>query len=580
MQYFREKYGTERYPLDRLLLLMEKQHNRGQDGAGIGCVRLDAEPGEYREKDQIEDYIYMARSEGPDAIRDIFAGVPFVAEAYMGHLRYSTTGRAGLEFVHPYLHRGASRAATLLLCGNFNLTNSDELQLAIAPGELPVATSDTRLLLSQLSQAVEAEMTRNNAGVCDIAGILGRTSPTWDGGYVVCGLDGTGAMWALRDPSGIRPAFWYADDEVMVLGSERPAIVSAFSLNPSDVRELPPGHALLADSAGNIEIKEIIKPGKEAQCSFERIYFSRGNDEDIYRERKSLGALLMPQVVEAIGDDFDNTVFSFIPNTAEGAFYGLMQALEAHLADEKAAEVRRLIADNGRIDAAELDKLMHRHIRREKVVVKDTKLRTFIAESEWRDDLAAHVYDITYGTLRPGEDTLVVVDDSIVRGTTLRTSIISMLNRLHPKRIIVASSSPQVRYPDWYGIDMSNLADLVAFRAAVSLLEESGRRGLLEEVYGKCLEAEKPGEGEMDNYVKEIYRPFTDGEIARRMSEMLTPETNRADVHLIFQTTANLRRALPHHGGDWYFTGNYPTPGGNRMVNRSYIRFYESYEEK
>lgn len=579
LSYYKEKYGSTLYGLDRLYLLMEKEHNRGQEGAGIGCVKIDAEPG--------NEYIFRERAEGTNAIQDAFRSirkdirkarehhdevVPFEGECYMGHLRYSTTGRSGMKYVHPFLRRNNMRCSNLLLCGNFNLTNVDEIFRDIVDqGQHPRLYADTFLLLEELGRALDEENERIAAGLrgeglsgqrlanavsekLDFTDILREYAPTWDGGFVICGIVGNGDMWALRDPHGIRPAFYYVDDEVVVVASERPVIQTVFNVGIDDVRELPRGAAISVDAAGEVRIRQIIEPKEETQCSFERIYFSRGSDRDIYLERKALGRLLVPAVMESIDSDLDNTVFSFIPNTAEVAYYGMMQELE------------RLAG-------------CHR-VRREKVVVKDIKLRTFIAESEGRDDLAAHVYDITYGSLTPGKDNLVVIDDSIVRGTTLRQSIIRILDRLGPRRIVVVSSSPQVRYPDCYGIDISRLGEFIAFRAAMALLAESGRQDVIDDVYRKCKLQESLPKEEVKNYVKEIYAPFSDDEISRKIAEMLTPEGTNAEVRLVFQTIADTHRAIPGHTGDWYFSGDYPTPGGNRLVNQAFINFYEGNSEK
>lgn len=599
LSYYKEKYGSNLYGLNKLYLIMEKEHNRGQEAAGVGCVKIDATPG--------EEYIFRERAQGTNAIQEAFARihsdirkaheehdtvVPFEGEVYMGHLRYSTTGRSGMSYVHPFLRRNNMRCSNLLLCGNFNLTNVDEIfNDIVTEGQHPRLYADTFLLLEELGKGLDdenerlatklrsegykgQELTRQISKELDFTGILRRFAPTWDGGYVICGIVGNGDMWALRDPHGIRPAFYYIDDEVVVVASERPVIQTAFNLSVEEVKELPRGAAISVNYEGNVKIDQIVEPGEETQCSFERIYFSRGSDRDIYKERKALGRLLVPQVLKSIDHDMDNTVFSFIPNTAEVAYYGMMQALEDEVINEK-IEALRALRDSGEESAEDAKRILRRRVRMEKVAVKDIKLRTFIAESENRNDLAAHVYDITYGTVRPGEDNLVVIDDSIVRGTTLRQSIIRILDRLSPKRIVIVSSSPQVRFPDCYGIDMSRMSEFIAFRAAIELLKERGREDIIEDVYRKSKAQEHLPKEEIKNYVKEIYAPFTDEEIADKISEMLKPEGVNAEVKLVFQTIEDTHRAIPHHTGDWYFSGDYPTPGGNRLVNKAFINFYE-----
>lgn len=574
LSYYKEKYGSEFYGLDKLYLLMEKEHNRGQEAAGVGCVRIDAQPG--------DEYIFRERKQGSNAIQEAFAGIhhdirkaeknhdnviPYLGECYMGHLRYSTTGRSGMSYVHPFLRRNNMRCSNLLLCGNFNLTNVDEIfSDIINQGQHPRLYADTFLLLEQLGKALDEEdealaaefreeglkgqqLAEAVSRRLDFTKILSDYAPGWDGGYVICGIVGNGDMWVLRDPHGIRPAFYYIDEDVVVVASERPVIQTVFNVGIDQVKELPRGSALSVKHTGDISMVQVVAPEQETQCSFERIYFSRGSDRDIYRERKDLGRLLVPAVMKSIGGDLDHTVFSFIPNTAEVAYYGMMQELE------KIAGCSR--------------------IRREKVVVKDIKLRTFIAESEGREDLAAHVYDITYGTLNAGEDNLVVIDDSIVRGTTLRQSIIRILDRLSPKRIVIVSSSPQVRFPDCYGIDMSRLGEFIAFHAAIALLKERGMEDVIKEVYRKSKAQEHLPKEEVVNYVKEIYAPFTDEEIAGKIARMLTPEGTKAEVKLVFQSISDTHKAIPNHTGDWYFSGDYPTPGGNRLVNQAFINFIE-----
>ena len=604
LDYYEKKYGSRLYGLDKLYLLMEKEHNRGQEAAGVGCVRIDAAPG--------NEYIFRERAQGNNAITEAFRSirsdirkaresadpvVPFEGECYMGHLRYSTTGRSGMSYVHPFLRRNNMRCSNLLLCGNFNLTNVDEIfSDIVAQGQHPRLYADTFLLLEELGRALDEENERHASALraeglrgqaltnevsrrLDFTRILREYAPTWDGGFVICGIVGNGDMWALRDPHGIRPAFYYVDDEVVVVASERPVIQTVFNVAIDDVRELPRGAAISVSAEGKVSVDQIIPQLEEMQCSFERIYFSRGSDRDIYRERKALGRLLVPAVIDSVDSDLDHTVFSFIPNTAEVAYYGMMQALEDGLIRHKIDEVGRLSAADPDYEEKVAEILSHK-VRREKVALKDIKLRTFIAESEGRDDLAAHVYDITYGTLNPGEDNLVVIDDSIVRGTTLRQSIIRILDRLGPKKIVVVSSSPQVRYPDCYGIDISRLGEFIAFRASMELLRESGRQHIIDEVYRKCKAQEGLPKEEVKNYVTEIYAPFSDAEIADRIARMLTPEGTRAEVKLVFQTVEDTHRAIPGHTGDWYFSGRYPTPGGNRLVNQAFINFYEGNANK
>ena len=606
LEYYKEKYGTELYGLNKLYLMMEKEHNRGQEGAGVGSVRLDATPG--------TEYIFRERAEGSDAITRVFAsihtemdrharelpgqpGMPFAGEVYMGHLRYSTTGRSGISNVHPFMRRNNWSARNMLLCGNFNMTNVDEIFAEItALGQHPRNYADGFILLEQLGHALDREnerlyaihkargltgleLSRAIARDINVANMLHRCAPSWDGGYVICGITGSGQSWAMRDPAGIRPAFYYADEEVVVLASERPVIQTAFDLKKEDVKELQPGAALIVDAGAGYRIEPILAPGQEKQCSFERIYFSRGNDADIYRERKELGKLLADDVSRAVDHDLEHTVISFVPNTAEVAYMGLVEAFEHRLACRK-AETARKLASGEMSYTPEVEKLMLERIRQEKVAWKDIKLRTFIAQGDTRDDLAAHVYDITYDTIAPGRDNLVVIDDSIVRGTTLRQSIIRILDRLHPRRIVIVSSSPQVRYPDCYGIDMSRLGEFIAFRAAMTLLRERGLEATAHEVYEKCLEAVKLPKEEQTNHVKEIYAPFTLEEISDKICELLTPPDARSEVKIVYQTVENMHRAIPHHKGDWYFTGDYPTPGGNRLVNQAYINYYEGHADK
>lgn len=600
LSFYKEKYGSDLYGLNKLYLIMEKEHNRGQEAAGIGCVKLDVPPG--------NEYIFRERAQGTDAISKIFANVhnsieeartegteggmvPFLGEVYMGHLRYSTTGRSGMSYVHPFMRRNNWSARNMLLCGNFNMTNVDEIfDSIISTGQHPRLYADTFILLEQLGHALDRENerlfdTHRKNGLSglelseaiardlNITNMLRRCAPTWDGGYVICGIVGNGDMWTMRDPNGIRPAFYYMDDEIIVVASERPVIQTALNLTSGDVRELQPGEALIVDRDGSARIDRIIPPSRNAKCSFERIYFSRGSDCDIYRERKALGHRLVNPVLKAIDNDIDNTVFSFIPNTAEVAFFGLVEGIEEKLIHSKTRDIQRLSA-TGNLTDDNIAHILRRRIRKEKVAIKDIKLRTFIAEGSTRDDLAAHVYDITYGSIHPG-DNLVVIDDSIVRGTTLRQSILRILDRLHPRKIVIVSSSPQVRYPDCYGIDMSRMGEFIAFKAAMSLLEERGMRDVAESVYRRCKSQDTLPKEETRNYVKDIYAPFSDKEVAEKIASLLRPDDVKAEIEIVFQSVEEMHKAIPDHPGDWYFTGDYPTPGGNRLVNRAFINYYE-----
>lgn len=559
LSYYEKKYGTWRYGLEKLYLLMEKQHNRGQEGAGMACVNLDAPAG--------SEYMFRERAEGKDAITEIFnrVGDSFAGQLYMGHLRYSTTGKRGLQYVHPFLRRNNWRAKNLCLCGNFNMTNVDEIFNAItATGQHPRIYSDTYIMLELLGHRLDRESERLYSiavekGLTgtditdyieqniDIVNVLRTSTPMFDGGYVLCGITGSGEMFAIRDPWGIRPAFWYKDDEVLVVASERPVIQTTFDVAADSIHELHPGEAIAARKDGSVALTTVIEPKGNHACSFERIYFSRGSDYDIYQERKKLGEQLTPAIMKAIDGDVAHSVFSYIPNTAEVAFHGMTEG------------VRRL--DSG--------------IRIEKVVWKDIKLRTFISEGTERNDLAAHVYDVTYGSLTPHEDNLVIIDDSIVRGTTLKESIFKILDRLQPKKIVMVSSSPQIRYPDYYGIDMSHLEELCAFRAAVALIEERGMGQLLEDTYKVCV-----AEPDKENHVRAVYEPFTVEEINRKIVEMLRPEGVDVPIELVYQSIEGLHHACPNHPGDWYFTGHYPTPGGTRMANRAFIEYMDKRNSK
>ena len=608
LAYYQQKYGSYMYGLNKLYLLMEKQHNRGQEGAGLACVKLHAQPA--------EEFIYRERAMGTGAIQEIFGNVrnqiqntphdptdaewaalhlPFAGEVYMGHLRYSTTGRSGLSYVHPFLRRGNWRSRNLLLCGNFNMTNVDEIFGSIvAQGQHPRSYADTFVLLEQLGHALDRENQRlydryKQEGLGDIeiteaiennlniAEILKKPSRIWDGGYVICGMTGSGDMFSFRDPRGIRPAFYYADDEIVVVASERPVIQTAMNVQVEQVRELQPGECLVVNRRGEMHIEQILQPLNYSACSFERIYFSRGSDVDIYRERKELGRYLAPQILKSINYDLEHTVFSFIPNTAEVAWYGMHEGLDSYLSEQKLVRIRQA---GEHLTDEELRQILSLKVRSEKVAIKDIKLRTFIAEGDTRDDLAAHVYDITYGTVTLGVDNLVVIDDSIVRGTTLRQSIIKILDRLHPKKIIIVSSSPQVRFPDCYGIDMSRMGEFIAFKAAMELLKERGMQSVIDEVYRKSKAQQNLPKEEVVNYVKEIYAPFTQEEVSQKIAQMLTSDDITAQVEIIYQTLEGLHQAIPSHPGDWYFSGNYPTPGGNRLVNNAFVNFMEGADSK
>ena len=554
LSYYQRKYGTWRYGLNKLYLLMEKQHNRGQEGAGIACVNLDATAG--------TEYMFRERAEGKDAITEIFKRTDdsFAGQLYMGHLRYSTTGKSGLTFVHPFLRRNNWRAKNLCLCGNFNMTNIDEVfDYLTSQGQSPRIYSDSYIMLELMGHRLDREAERLYAEAREkqlegtavtryiedhirMENVLAKTLSHFDGGYVMCGMTGSGEMFAMRDPWGIRPAFYYQDDEVVVIASERPVIQTVFDLSAEDVHELQPGQSLLIRKSGEQCLEQILPPQKYSACSFERIYFSRGSDCDIYQERKRLGEQLMKPIMQAINGEVSHTVFSYIPNTAEVAFCGMTDGF---------------------------CRLNH-EVRIEKVVWKDIKLRTFITEGTERNDLAAHVYDITYGSLTPYVDNLVIIDDSIVRGTTLRESIFKILDRLHPKKIVMVSSSPQIRYPDYYGIDMSRLEELCVFRAAIELIKDRGMQQLIADTYRAC-----KTDPSTANHVKDIYSPFTIEEINRKMVEMLRPEKMQTPVELVFQSIGGLHRACPHHPGDWYFTGDYPTVGGIRMVNRAFVSYVE-----
>lgn len=610
LNYYYKKYGTWQYGLDKLYLLMEKQHNRGQEGAGLGAVKLESTPG--------NEFIYRERAVGSSAISEIFSkvhssftafspeqlndiefvkkSVPYAAELFIGHLRYSTTGKSGLTYVHPLLRRNNWASRNLALAGNFNMTNVDEMfQQLLEEGQHPRDYADTFVMLESIGHYLDREVQYQYDHVdksnlngqevshkieekLDIPLLLKRASKNWDGGYALCGLIGCGDAFALRDPWGIRSAFYYHDDEVVVIASERPVIQTAFNLKKDDVKELQPGEAIVIKRNGNISLNQIlIKKEKITPCSFERIYFSRGSDYDIYRERKKLGELLVPEIINAINDDFDNTVFSFIPNTAEVAYYGMLEGLEDHFNHKKA---KYILEKGSSLSKEEIDRILSKRVRSEKVAIKDIKLRTFIAQGTSRNDLAAHVYDITYGSLRRGVDNLVIIDDSIVRGTTLKQSIIKILDRLDPKKIIIVSSSPQIRYPDCYGIDMSRMSEFIAFKAAIELLKERGMQNIIDETYEKSVKQLHRKKEEIVNYVKDIYAPFTDEEISAKIAQMLTSKDIKAEVQIVFQKIEDLHKACPNNKGDWYFSGDYPTPGGNRLVNSAFINYINGQENR
>lgn len=600
LSYYKKKYGTCFYGLNKLYLLMEKQHNRGQEGAGLGCIKLNSQPG--------NEYIFRERALGSGAIQEIFANVkktisgeiaskhdeelPFAGEVYIGHLRYSTTGKSGISYVHPFLRRNNWKARNMLLCGNFNMTNVEEIfQSVINEGQHPRIYSDTVLLLEQLGNELDKEhrrmhnlyraegldgieLTHKIEDNFEVTNVLLDKSRIWDGGFVICGAIGSGDMFALRDPHGIRPAFYYVNDEIVVVASERPVIQTTMNVAIDDVKELTPGSAISVNRAGDVKITDILGQQKNERCSFERIYFSRGSDRDIYCERKALGRELAPAILRAVNYDLDNTVLSFIPNTAEVAYIGMIEGLDNYRRGEQIKLIEQLNPSDPDY-SRKIEHILSHHLRVEKLAIKDIKLRTFIAEGDSRNDLAAHVYDVTYGLVNTGIDNLVVIDDSIVRGTTLKQSIIRILDRLKPKKIVIVSSSPQVRYPDYYGIDMSRMGEFAAFRAAMALLKERGMSNVIDEVYRKCKAQENLPKEMVVNYVTEIYSPFSDEEISRKIADMLTPEGTNAEIEIIYQSLDGLHKSIPNHPGDWYFSGNYPTPGGNKMVNRAFINYYE-----
>ena len=611
LQYYKDKYGTAFYGVNKMYLMMEKQHNRGQDGAGFASIKLDVAPG--------ERYISRVRSNASQPIQDIFAqinerinldfeahpeykddvlaqkkNIPYIGELLLGHVRYGTFGINSVENVHPFLRQNNWMHRNLIIAGNFNMTNTTELfNNLIQLGMHPKEKADTITVMEKIGhflddavrklykKAKAKGMTKIEASPyiaenLNLAKILRKSAKDWDGGYAMAGLLGHGDAFVLRDPAGIRPAYYYKDDEVIVIASERPAIQTVFNVPFQSVHEIDPGHAVIIKKSGELQSSEILPPLERKSCSFERIYFSRGSDAEIYQERKELGRLVMPKVLKAIDHDTENTVFSFIPNTAETSFYGMLDAAQNELNKQKNEAI---LKEKETLTTERLLQIQEHKIRTEKIAIKDVKLRTFITEDSSRDDLVAHVYDVTYGVVKP-EDNLVIIDDSIVRGTTLKKSILKMLDRLSPKQIVVVSSAPQIRYPDCYGIDMARLEALIAFRAALELHKDRGTYAIVEEIYNKCKQQTEMEDREVVNHVKELYAPFSDEEISDKIAELLSDESIKAKVKLIFQSVDDLHKACPKNLGDWYFTGDYPTAGGNRVVNRAYINFYEGNPER
>ena len=611
LEFYKEKYGSAFYGVNKMYLMMEKQHNRGQDGAGFASIKLDTKPG--------ERYISRVRSIAQQPIQDIFAqinqrinkefsenpeyvenvalqkkNIPYIGELFLGHVRYGTFGKNSVESVHPFLRQNNWQHRNLILAGNFNMTSVKELfQNLIDLGQHPKEYTDTITIMEKIGHFLDDSVSKiykdlKNEGYSknecspliadrlNVAKILKRAAKNWDGGYAMAGLLGHGDSFVLRDPAGIRPAYYYKDDEIVVVASERPVIQTVFNVKYQDVKELEPGYAIITKKSGKTALKKILNPLERKACSFERIYFSRGSDAEIYQERKMLGRLLMPKVLEAINKDIKNTVFSYIPNTAETSFYGMIETVEAFLNKKK---TKAILSGSRNLSAERVTEILSQMPRIEKIAIKDVKLRTFITEDSSRDDLVAHVYDVTYGVIER-TDNLVIIDDSIVRGTTLKMSIIKMLDRLNPKKIVIVSSAPQIRYPDCYGIDMANLESLIAFKAALELLKESNRYDIVKEVYDKCIDQTELEDKEVKNFVKEIYDPFTDEQISDKIAELLTGENVNSEIKIIFQSVENLHQACPNHLGDWYFTGNYPTVGGNRVVNRAFINFYEGNKKR
>jgi amidophosphoribosyltransferase len=612
LHYYTEKYGTPFYGLNKMYLLMAKEHNRGQDGAGLANIKLDPQPG--------KKYISRIRSNDPQPIKDIFSKVmsrfteiskhepeklkdpyylkdnyAFTGELFLGHLRYGTFGGNSIENCHPFLRQNNWMTRNLVVAGNFNLTNVDELfGLLVELGQHPKEKTDTVTVMEKIGHFLDVENQElfdlykkqgyNNQQISELIGkhldiqrLLARATRDFDGGYAMCGLIGHGDAFVLRDPNGIRPVYFYEDDEVCVVTSERPPIQAAFNVPLESIIELKPGHAYVIKKDGKSAVKKVREAQEKKSCSFERIYFSRGNDQDIYKERQNLGKNIVPHVLKAVNYDLENTVFSFIPNTAETAFYGMIKALEDFQNDKKIEAIQAL---GNNLTSEKLEEIIRKRARIEKIAIKDVKLRTFITQDSARDELVSHVYDVTHGAVKRNVDSLVVIDDSIVRGTTLKRSIIKMLDRLGPRKILIVSSAPQIRYPDCYGIDMARMGDFIAFQAAVSLLKESGREELLQVVYKKCKDQENTPKEHVRNYVKEIYEPFTAEEISAKVAELVTPPETFAKVEVIFQTIEGLHEACPDHQGDWYFTGNYPTPGGNKVVNKSFINYMEGITER
>lgn len=607
LEYYKEKYGSAFYGVNKMYLMLEKQHNRGQDGAGVASIKLNMQPG--------ERYISRIRSNEAQPVQDIFTRInqrinegfkanralkdnvalqkrelPYIGEVIMGHVRYGTFGKNSIENVHPFLRENNWIYRNLIMAGNFNMTNVNELfENLVHLGQHPKDKTDTVIVMEGIGHFLDDEVeklylqlkeegyTKQEASPfiaerLNIERILKRAAKYWDGGYAMEGMIGNGDAFVLRDPAGIRPAFYYRDEEVVVVASERPAIQTVFNVKYENVHELPPGNAIIIKKSGEVTVKEILTPRARKACSFERIYFSRGSDQDIYRERKMLGKLLFPRIAQAIDHNLKDTVFAYIPNTAETSYLGLIEAAEQYLNEQKAKQLATATQ-------SEILRILSEKVRTEKVAIKDVKLRTFITEDSSRDDLVAHVYDITYGSVQKG-DTLVIIDDSIVRGTTLKKSILSILGRLEPKKIVIVSSAPQIRYPDCYGIDMARLEDLVAFQAALALHHERGTYHIVEEVYRKCLTQVALSDDKVVNYVKEVYAPFSDEEISDKIRDLLLPKNFASEVAVIFQTVDNLHKACPMNLGDWYFTGDYPTNGGNRVVNRAFINFYEGNKER
>ena len=611
LEYYKKKYGTAFYGINKMYLIMEKQHNRGQDGAGFASIKLNMDPG--------QRYISRVRSVAQQPIQDIFAQInerinkvleenpqlkddvsnqkqmtPYLGEVMLGHVRYGTFGKNSVESVHPFLRQNNWMHRNLILAGNFNMTNVSQLfSNLVELGQHPKDYTDTITIMEKIGHFLDdavaklykklkkegyskVECSSIIAERLSIKKILKKAAKNWDGGYAMAGMIGHGDSFVLRDPAGIRPAYYYKDDEVVVVASERPVIQTVFNVDYDSVCELPPGSAIITKKSGKVSVDQILEPVERKACSFERIYFSRGSDAEIYRERKLLGKLLVPEVLKLVDHDIENTVFSFIPNTAETSFLGMIETVDAYLNKRKTKEI---LKGKRSLSAEKVTQVLSAHTRVEKIAIKDVKLRTFITEDSSRDDLVAHVYDITYGVIKP-EDNLVIIDDSIVRGTTLKKSILKMLDRLSPKRIVVVSSAPQIRYPDCYGIDMANLEGLVAFRAALSLLKDAGKYELIEKIYAKCKAQENYEDSEVENFVKEIYAPFSATQISEKIATLLSADGIKAEVKIIFQTIENLHRACPKNLGDWYFTGNYPTDGGNRVVNQAFINFYEGKKER